>query len=273
MADILAYTNQTATTRLHCYYRHGSFFMLVTLKRAFQGNRNPEQERVTSGPRVIAILRQLKADHELLSITVPGQDNRANSAILGIKEERGLFYLDELSNEDAHNALLKHGKLRIDCHLKGAEVQFVAHMLRANKDGSGIALYEMAAPKVVAQTQRRQNFRLRLKPGIMVPLSIASFEGESVKGEAFDLSTTGVGAFLHTRKIPSRGQIISAVTLSLPQTGALKAKFEIRFARQDGAHHMLRIGARFIALDRNQERQIAQFLAEQQRKRRRYEPR
>ena len=247
--------------------------MLVTLKRAFKGNRDPEQERITSGSRVIAILRQLKADHELLGVTVPGCDARANTAILGIKEERGLFYLDELSNEDAHTALLKHGKLRIEGHLKGMEVQFVAHMLRARNDGSGIALYEMAAPKIIAQKQRRQNFRLRLNPGLMVPLSMSNFEGEAVKGQAFDLSTTGVGAFLQTRKMPNPGQIIPNVTLSLPQTRVLKTRFEIRFARQDGAKHMLRIGARFIALDRNQERLIAQFLAEQQRKRRRYEPR
>lgn len=247
--------------------------MLGTLKRAFQGNRNPERERVTSGSRIIAILRQLKADHELLCVTVPGWEGKSNSAILGIKEERGLFYLDELSNEEAHEALLKHGKLRIECRLQGMKLQFVAHMLRANSDGSGIALYEIAVPKVVAQLQRRQNFRLRLNPGIMVPLSIASFEGETVKGEAFDLSNTGVGAFLHTRNIPGHGQILSGVTLSLPQTRPLIAKLEIRFARQDGAHHMLRIGARFIGLERNHERQIAQFLAETQRKRRRYEPR
>jgi c-di-GMP-binding flagellar brake protein YcgR len=247
--------------------------MLVTLKRAFRGNRNQEQERITSGSRVSAILHQLKADHELLGITVPGCNARANSAILGIKEERGLFYLDELSNEEAHEALLKHGKLQIDGHLKGMEVQFVAHMLRANKDRNGIALYEMAAPKIIAQKQRRKNFRLRLNPGIMVPLGISSLEGEAVKGEAFDLSTTGVGAFLHTSKVPNPGQIIPNVTLSLPQTRALKTKFEIRFARQDGAHHMLRIGARFLELEPCQERLIAQFLAEQQRKRRRYEPR
>jgi len=247
--------------------------MLATLKRAFQGNRNPEQQRVTSGSRIIAILRQLKADHELLCATVPGCNGKSNSAVLGVKEERGVFYLDELSNTEAHEALLKHRKLRIDCRLKGMELQFVTHMTRANTDSSGIALYEMSAPKVIAQLQRRQNFRLRLNPGIMVPLSIANLEGETVKGEAFDLSTTGVGAFLQTRKIPSRGQTLSGVTLSLPQTRPLKAKFEIRFARQDSVHHMLRIGARFIELERSQERQIAQFLAEQQRKRRRYDPR
>ena len=247
--------------------------MLGTLKQAFKGNLNPGQQRVSSGSRIIAILRQLKADHELLCITVPGWKGNSNSAILGIKEERGHFYLDELSNEAAHKALLKHGKLRVQCRLQGMELEFVAHMLRATADSSGIALYEMAVPKVVAQLQRRQNFRLRLNPGISVPISIASFNGETVRGEAFDLSATGIGAFLQTRNIPSRGQVFSGVTISLPKTRPLKAKIEIRFARQDGAHHMLRIGARFVGLAPNQERLIARFLAETQRKRRRYEPR
>ena len=246
--------------------------MLATLKRVLQGNRNPEQERITSGPKIIAILHQLKADHELLCATVPGYNGKANTAIIGIKNKRDLFYLDELNSEAAHHALLKNRKLRIDCHLQGMELQFITHMLRARTDG-GIALYEMSMPKVVVQLQRRQNFRLRLSPGISVPLGIASLEGATVKGEAFDLSTTGVGAFLQTRKIPGRGQILSGLTLSLPRTRPLKAQVEIRFARQDSAHHMLRIGARFIGLDRNQERLIAHFLAEQQRKRRRHGPR
>ncbi len=245
--------------------------MLATLKRTLQGSSDPEQERITSSSKIIAILHQLKADHELLCATVPGLASKANTAILGIKNKSGLFYLDELNSQAAHRALLKNGKLRIDCHLQGMELQFIARMLRASTDG-GIALYEMAVPKVVAQLQRRQNFRLRLGPGMSVPLGIASFEGETVEGEAFDLSTTGVGVYLHTRKIPSRGQVLSGLTLSLPKTQPLKTKIEVRFARQDSAHRMLRIGAQFIGLDRSQERLIAQFLAEQQRKRRRHGP-
>jgi len=246
--------------------------MLASLKRAFQGDRHPGEERVTSATKIRAALHQLKHDHELLCATVPGCKDKANTAILGIKEQRGVFYLDELSTLSAHQALLKSGKLRIQCRLRGMELQFVAQLLKSGTD-RGLALYEMALPKAMRRLQRRENFRLRLSPGLSVPVRIPNLEGETVNGEAFDLSASGVGAFLHTRNIPSRGEILAGATLSLPRTRPIQTKLEIRFARQNSAHHMLRIGARFVGLERKQERQLAQFLAEQQRKRRRHDPR
>jgi c-di-GMP-binding flagellar brake protein YcgR len=246
--------------------------MLASLKRAFQGDRRPGQERVTSATKIRTILHQLKADHELLSITVPGCQEPANTAILGINEQRAVFFLDELNAASAHQALLRNRKLRVDCRLHGMELRFVAHLLNTDTD-KGLALYEMAMPKSVTRLQRRDSFRLRLSPGLPVPLSIPSLEGEIVNGEVFDLSATGIGALLRTRSVPSRGQILTGVSLALPRTKPLKTKLEVRYARQNAAHHMLRIGARFVGLDRQQERHIAQFLAEQQRKRRRHDPR
>jgi c-di-GMP-binding flagellar brake protein YcgR len=246
--------------------------MLALLKRSFQGERRPGQERITSATRIRDILHQLKANHELLCVTVPGCRDPANTAILGIKEQRGVFYLDELNSASAHEALLHSRKLRIDCRLHGMELQFVAQLLSTDID-KGLALYEIALPKSLTRLQRRESFRLRLSPSLAIPVSISSLDGESVSGEAFDLSATGIGALLRTRNIPSRGQILTGVTLSLPRAKPLKTKLEIRFARQNAAQHLLRIGARFVGLERQQERQIAQFLAEQQRKRRRHDPR
>jgi c-di-GMP-binding flagellar brake protein YcgR len=246
--------------------------MLASLKRTLQGDHRPGQERVTSAAKIRAILHQLKADHALLCVTVPGCQDAANTVLLGIKEQRGVFYLDELNSDSAHQALLRSRKLRIDCRLHGMEVRFVAQLLTTDTD-KGLTLYEMALPKSFTRLQRRESFRLRLNPGLAVPISIPSLDGESVSGEAFDLSATGVGALLRTRSAPSRGQVLTGVSLSLPGTKPLKAELEIRFARQNAAQHMLRIGARFVALERQQERQIAQFLAEQQRKRRRHDPR
>lgn len=242
------------------------------LTRAFQGDRSSGKERVTSSTKIRAILRQLKAEHELLCATVPGCKDQANTAILGIEEKRGLFYLDELNTDTAHQALVRNGKLRIACRLHGMKLQFVAHMLKTDTD-AGLAIYEMAIPKVIARLQRRENFRLRLNPGPVITVTIPDFGGETIHGEALDLSSTGIGAFLRTRNIPSRGQALSAVSLAIPRIRPLKTRLEVRFARQDSAHHMLRIGARFVGLEPRQERQIAQFLAEQQRKRRRHGPR
>ena len=88
-----------------------------------------------------------------------------------------------------------------------------------------------------------------------------------------DLSAGGVGLFLHTRNIPSRGQILHNLSISMPRSRPFKASVEVRFARLEQVHHTLRVGGRFVNLDPSQERQIAQFLAEQQRKLRRHGPR
>ena len=246
--------------------------MLATFKRAIQGDSSPTGEKVTDRKKIVAILQQLKADHELLSVTVPGCKDKSNTAILGTKEKQGHFYLDELNSRPAHEAFLTGRKARIDCRLQGMELSFVAHMLKAHT-ANGIALYELAIPNTVVRLQRRDSFRLRLNPGMVVPVSLAHFEGETVSGEAMDLSAGGVGLFLHTRNIPSRGQILHSLSLSMPRSRPLKADVEVRFAKLEQAHHMLRIGGRFVNLNPRQERQIAQFLAEQQRKLRRHGPR
>lgn len=246
--------------------------MFASLKRRFQRDRSAGKERVTATPRIRAIVRQLKAEHELLCVKVPGCEQPANTAILGITEQSGVFYLDELNNDAAHQALLDKRQLSVSCRLQGMELRFAVALLKVEKQ-DGLALYEMALPKLITRTQRRENFRLRLGPGLVVPITIPSLEGETVKGEVFDLSATGIGAYLYTRNIPACGKTLTGVTLSLPRTRALKASIEIRFARPNAAQHMLRIGARFTDLASGQERQIARFLAEQQRKRRRHEPR
>ncbi len=246
--------------------------MLATLKRAIRGERSPAGEKVTDRKKIIATLHQLKADHELLGVTVPGCEYKSNTAILGIKEEQGHFYLDELNSRPAHEAFLKNRKARIDCRLQGMELSFVAHMLKAST-ASGIALYELAIPKSLNRLQRRDSFRLRLGPNLSVPVTLPHFEGETVSGEALDLSAGGVGIFLHTRNIPSRGQILHSLSISMPRSRPFQADVEVRFARLEQVHHMLRIGGRFVNLNLKQERQIAQFLAEQQRKLRRHGPR
>ena len=246
--------------------------MLATLKRTIRGDRSPAGEKLTERKKIIAILHQLKADHELLSVTVPGCKDKANTAILGTKAEKGQFYLDELNSRLAHEAFLKSRKARVDCRLQGMELSFVVHMLRANT-ASGIALYELAIPNTVMRLQRRDSFRLRLSPGLIVPVTLAHYEGDSVRGEAMDLSAGGVGLFLHTRNIPSRGQILHNLSISVPGSRPFKASVEVRFARLEQVHHTLRVGGRFVNLDPGQERQIAQFLAEQQRKLRRHGPR
>ncbi len=246
--------------------------MPATLTPALRGEaHNSGEETVTSRCVIIATLHQLKAEHELLSVRVPGCDDTASSAILAVREDQECYYLDELNLAPAHKAFLRKRKAIIYCRLQGMEVRMPCQLLKASSD-KGIALYKIGLPKRIVRVQRRQHFRLRLNGGLVVPVTVPRLEGHRASGEAFDLSTGGLGAFIHTSDIPSRGQILSEVTIALPQAPSFKTSVEIRFARLDEIHHSLRVGCRFVSLDKNQERLIAHFLAEQQRKRRRHNP-
>lgn len=243
----------------------------ASLKQTFHHNRAPGRERITAAARIHAILRQLKDEHELLGVTVPGCEQPANTAILGVSEKRGIFLLDELNSDDAHRALLQNRKLSISCRLQGMEMKFACALVNSSTDG-GLAVYEIALPRQITRVQRRDNYRLRLDAGLVVPVTVPDLDGETVKGQVFDLSTSGIGAYLQTRNSPPPGKVLRDVALSLGRGRPVKAAIEIRFARQNTSHHMLRIGARFVDLETAQERQIARFLAEQQRKRRRHRP-
>lgn len=246
--------------------------MFASLKRPVQRDRRPGAERITALPRIKSIVRRLQADRELLYVQVPGCDQPANTAVLGMREKRGVVYLDELSTHAAHRALLQRRQLKVTGRLQGMQLSFTTRLLGVS-DENGLATYEVALPVLITRAQRRENFRLRLGSGLIVPVTIADLEGDSVKGEVFDLSTTGLGAYLQTRKSPAPGTVLAGVRLSLPSERLLNAGIEIRFARHNTAQHLLRIGARFVGMEPAQERQIARFLAEQQRKRRRFEPR
>lgn len=246
--------------------------MFTSLKRAVPKEQSTGRETLVSRRKIIETLQQLKADHVLLTIAVDGCSMFSNSAILSLEETRDLFYLDELSVPEAHQALLKHRKVKIQCRLQGMEMRFAALLRNASNDG-GIALYEMDLPKSLVRVQRRDHFRLRLSGATVVPVNVPYFAGTSLRGEAFDLSVGGLGVLFKTREIPSRGQTLSHLSIGLPGQTLLRTDLEVRFAKRDNAHGMLRVGGRFLKLDLRQERQITRFLAEQQRRHRRHNPR
>lgn len=246
--------------------------MFASLKRALASHASTKRDRLSGRNRIISILQQLKEDHQLLSATVPGCRTAATSAILSVNESRNCFLLDELSRHEAHQAFLQRRKAVIQGRLQGVELRFACRLLKAGTAG-GIALYQVAIPTRLKSIQRRAHFRLRLIPDLVVPVSVPRLEGGSVTGEAFDLSAGGIGLFLRTRNIPGRGEILRDLSISLPGARPLLADVEVRFARLDSTHHTLRLGGRFVGLGREHERKLALFLAEQQRKRRRFEPR
>lgn len=246
--------------------------IVLSPKRMPRRDRKPEGERVSSHSKIIAMLRQLEADHELLSVSVPGCADSTNTAVLGVKEEGGYFLLDEFASGAANQAFSEHKTALVKGRLRGTELCFNVTLIKIGSE-SNILLYAVRIPNLIIRKQRRHQFRLRLNPNLSIPLSIPDLCGSRAAGEAFDLSASGVGAFLNTRSHPGRGDLLHEVSICLPNDKPLVAQLEVRFARADSVRHMLRIGGRFVSLNKQEERKLERFLAEQQRKRRRHDNR
>ncbi len=245
--------------------------MLFSRQQASSQAQGDSAEKVTSRTKIIALLRQLKSQHELLGVQVKGQSTFSNTAILGVREDDDLFFLDELSDAGAHQAFLKQRALRVDCHLQGLELHFQCRLVNVDSS-NGIAFYAIRIPTVIHRLQRRQFFRVRVDAGLSVSVSVPDLGGEALTGEAIDLSAGGLGAIFPTDAEPEIGLVIDDCSIPLPRQQPLKTRLEVRFASLDDTRHQLRLGARFIGLDLRQERLLTQFLAEMQRKRRRFGP-
>jgi c-di-GMP-binding flagellar brake protein YcgR len=246
--------------------------MFASLKHVLRVHRNPARAAVSGRKHIIAVLEQLRARHEVLSVSVAGCRTPSTSAILGVNDSRNCFVLDELRVPETHRAFLQQRKAVVEGRLHGMKLRFACHLLKAETE-DGIALYEATIPARLQSVQRRAHFRLPLIPDLDIPVTVPGLQGTPATGQALDLSAGGIGVLLQIRTIPSRGEILPGLSISLPQSRPLTATIEVRFARLDSAHHSLRLGGRFVDLNREQERKLALFLAEQQRKRRRFEPR
>ncbi len=229
-----------------------------------------EGESVRGQKRIISILRQLQADRELLSVTVPDCSATANTAILGIKEDRGFLLLDEFSSRVTHKAFLKGKRAVAKGRLNGAEMFFDCQLIKTGADDN-MVLYAVRLPVEIIHRQRRNQFRLRLPPALCIPVEVSNLNGCSTAGELHDLSTSGLGALLQTGHCPQHGDLLSSVSITLPGATSFITELEVRFSRIDETRHMLRLGGRFLGLTQQQERKLEQFLAEQQRKRCRHD--
>ena len=73
-------------------------------------HRYRARDAVSGRKRIIAVLEQLKASHELLSVSVAGCQTAATSAILSVSDDRNCFMLDELSVPELHRRFLEQRK-------------------------------------------------------------------------------------------------------------------------------------------------------------------
>jgi c-di-GMP-binding flagellar brake protein YcgR len=224
---------------------------------------DPSQtERVTDPARIAQLLKRIKDNRALLSVTVPGVTDVYLSAILNVDPVAGHFELDELAPADGHLALLAAKRLNAFAQCSGVDLSFTASLQEVNRDGDG-NFYRITFPAVLFYRQRREHYRVRVGRSQTVPLLISLDRDRAIEGLLHDISAGGLGSEFERYRWPALalGQVLPDCELRLHDHPAVRVSLEVRFVAADDAAHRVRLGARFVDVGRHEQKLIEQFVA------------
>lgn len=221
-------------------------------------------ERTTKPRQIARNLQRFKDGRCLLSITIPGQAGRYNSAILDVDAEHETLVLDELNALDGHEALLAHKKFHVACRLNGIEYRF-ASILRSVEQEGGLATYHAVMPTLMQHIQRRDDYRVPVARGSGIEVQIADSSDPNSKGELADLSLGGLGARLQSQSAPRKGEVLPVCSILLPDADPIRAEVEVRFSSTDQRHNIVRLGGKFVNLEHQQQHQLARLIKQLER--------
>jgi len=221
-------------------------------------------EKITDQARIVTILKHLQQDRTLLTVALPGGQQAYTSALLRINAEQHYLLLDELNPCTGHAQLLITQHASIHARLKGVDVNFTSALQETGGE-AGIAFYRMALPKALNYHQRRAYYRVQVGAGQVVPVLVTRRQGESLKGHLWDISAGGAGLRLNYGEALPRpleqGEIFPACQIRLSTEQEVSSELQICFWQQDDQTKALRIGGRFLALNKPHEKTVERFVA------------
>jgi flagellar brake protein len=220
-------------------------------------------EKVTHAPQIIGLLKRIRDQRVLLSVTVPGHGDVFNSLLLEVDPERKLILLDELNPHAGHELVCETHQLRVHCQCQGVELGFACEV-EVGQGQSGIAFYRAALPESINYLQRRGSYRVRVGLDLAVHVQLPVDEATLVEGELFDLSMGGLGAHVDAKLHLEHGQVLPCV-LSLPKADPIQVEIEIRFVRADEHKPTQRIGACFRNIQPRQQTLLRRLVTQLER--------
>lgn len=222
-----------------------------------------EGERITDSNLVAGLLRRIKDQHALLTVTVPDAPGTFNSAILELDRERGHVVLAELHPKLGHERFVAGGHLKARARVRGVEIRFDAALEEVGSE-SDEAVYRVRWPDTVHYLQKRASFRIKISMTAPLTVALEGDGGEHFEGRAVDLSEQGVRVEMDSYLSLQPGRQMPCL-LNLPNGTHLACRLEIRHVHTQQSTGNIQFGAHLVDLPPAQRREVARLVAEIQR--------
>ncbi|MBK6656746.1 MAG: flagellar brake protein [Proteobacteria bacterium] len=217
------------------------------------------------------LLKKIFETHCLIDVRLDGDPSAYQSAVIELLPDKGYLVIDALTPASGDALATRLPGLRLRTRVQGMEVKFTSRIL-ARGSQHGLPYYKVRYPDEIEYPQRRRELRFTVPLNRGVPVRFETRGGGWVRGEIRDLSPGGFSARLLSGDIATirhDGGRPTACEIDLPGHGTLHAAVDVRHILPSRARSAPRVGACFIELDVDGERQLQHCVAELARLRRR----
>ena len=126
-------------------------------------------------------------------VGIAGQPSAGLSVILSVDQERGRFVIDALRDVDA---LGRRGPVYFDTQVEGRRLRFACQLEQVLLVDNSPA-YQLSAPQLVLDQQRRSSYRVRIPLNLRLPAALEEM-GTRMPARLLDLSTRGCSTRLES---------------------------------------------------------------------------
>ncbi|HKJ82881.1 MAG TPA: flagellar brake protein [Mariprofundaceae bacterium] len=240
---------------------------------------NHEEFLVHSRTEILALLRGLRKNHELVTAHFDQGRESMLTTILSVLEDRNILILDYGVNEALNRNMLESDKVVFTTTYNRVKIQFSTESLKKVRYDK-LNAFKMEIPDSVLRIQRREHYRIDT-PVInplccLIPVHIEKDAVESettLKATVVNISVGGVGIVdvPPQAKIES-GRIYRGCRIGLPGTGTLEVDMEVvniyEISSKKGGK-TTRYGCRFIDLKGSMQAMIQRYVLKLEREQQR----
>jgi c-di-GMP-binding flagellar brake protein YcgR len=235
------------------------------MHRTIDRDKPYSTERISERSKVIALLRRIKKQRTLLTVSAPGRQEMYSSAILELDATRGYLIIDELTPSVGQRRLAALHHIGISTRLEGVETRFDAALIRIETI-DGVASNYMALPQFIDYKQKRHHYRVQVPRGLNLSVAI-SFDDQQIilEGKIQDISLGGIAATFRTERGFQKGTVVDSCNIALPDGTVISSRLNIRSVRRNKNRKELILGGAFLGLIPKHKRTLEHFVRQLER--------
>lgn len=234
-------------------------------------NRSPFQ--IESRREILALLRGLKDQNQLLTLMINGGSDAFITTVLDVDDKQNMITIDSVQNQFGNQRIVGAPRVFFEGLLDKISIQFVASHLEQSSFEGRTAL-KFSVPPSLIRLQRREYYRINTPISNPI-LCMIPVERESQmtieKLPLFDISCGGV-SILDERRVLTEaiGHTYQSCQIDLPTIGKISLQLQIRNVQEVpllNGKTTKRIGCQFIDLSSGVLASIQRYIMKLERER------